>query len=82
MPEDFPPVVVEVWPDNWTSVQVFGALSTQWNVGPGGVIGLRYEAMPMVRDCFGISNDDWPEIFHDIRVMESAAVDLLRHKDG
>ena len=74
--------MVEVWPDNWASVQVFASLSTQWNVGPGGVVGLRYESMPVVRECFGIGADEWPEVFHNLRVMEAAAVELLRTKNG
>lgn len=81
-PEDFGPEVVEVWPDNWVTTQLFAALSTQWNVGMGGVVGLRYEAIPVARACFHISDEDWPDTFHDLRVMEAAAVKVLRENHG
>jgi hypothetical protein len=80
--EDFGPEWVEVWEDNWVTVQLFGSLSTQWNVGPGGVVGLRYETFPVVRACFNVDDEDWPDIFHDLRVMEAAAVELLRGRHG
>lgn len=75
-------MIVEVWPDNWTTVQVFDAMGTQWNVGPSGVVGLKYESIPIVRDSFDIPNEDWPEIFHGLRVMEGAVVEMSRKKNG
>ena len=33
----------ELWPDNAVAVNVFTAMSTQWNIGPGGAVGFLYE---------------------------------------
>src|SRR5512146_1127294 len=37
---------IEIWPDTMMSVCVFSAMLTQWNVGPGGDVGLNYASLP------------------------------------
>jgi hypothetical protein len=71
---------VEVWPDNWLSVNTFAALSTQWRVGVSGPIGLDYTAIPDVMRMTGVPRAEWPEVFDCIRVMEVAALRKLREK--
>lgn len=80
MPEDFPTVVVEVWPENWLPLQVFCAMRTQWNEGFNGRTGFRYEALREIRFAYGIKSADWPDVFDAIRVMEAAALELFREK--
>lgn len=64
----------EVWPDNWQTMQVFADLMSQWNVGMNGVIGLRYEALPLVLELHGIAAEQKREVFDGLRVMERAAI--------
>ena len=40
--------VAELWEENVPTVQIFDDMLTQWNVGPRGIVGLRYEALPVV----------------------------------
>lgn len=52
---------------------MFEALRTQWRVGSGGVVGLDYSAIHPVLRLLNVKRAEWPGIFEDIRVMESAA---------
>jgi hypothetical protein len=72
--------VTEVWPDNWLSVHVFDALSTQWRVGMSGAIGLDYNAIPPVLRMSEVPRKQWADLFADLRVMESAALQKMREK--
>jgi hypothetical protein len=78
-PEDYAEyeLVCEVWPDNWLSVVAFERMATQWRVHTGGPYGLDYAALPAVLQMVGIKRKQWPEVFDDIRVMESAALAKL-----
>lgn len=70
----------EVWPDNWPVLLVFDDLMSQWNVGMNGVIGLRYEALPLVLELHGIKRKRQLEMFDGLRVMERAAItEINRH---
>lgn len=55
-------------------MRVFADMMSQWNVGTGGVIGLRYEALPLVLEIHGIRRKRQRDIFDGLRVMERAAV--------
>jgi len=44
----------------------------------GGPIGIRPEAYREIRLALGIKNSDWREMYSDIRVMESAALEEMR----
>lgn len=58
---------------------MFAALGTQWNVGMNGVIGLRYEAIPIVLSEFGIKKKQRAEMMQSLRIMENEALQELRH---
>ena len=67
--EDDPGDVCKVWPENWTPVEVFAALATQWRVAPSGQrYGLDYGALPAVFDLLAV--EDRAEVFSALRVME------------
>ncbi|HRD90963.1 MAG TPA: DUF1799 domain-containing protein [Accumulibacter sp.] len=73
----------EVWPEHWQAVEVFAALQTQWAVGGmGGVIGLRYEVLPTVCDLLGVKKRRRRELFDALRLMESAALEVLTKRSG
>lgn len=61
-----------------TAVEVFADMLSQWNVGPGGVIGLRYEALPVVLDLRGIPPAERADAVAGLRVMERAALEHFR----
>ena len=65
---------VDVWPEHWTAVSAFSAMGTQWTVGMGGPIGLRYEALPVVLEMITVPRDEWPQVFACLRIMESEAL--------
>lgn len=68
------PAPHEVWPDCWQPLAVLRAMGTQWNVGPAGPIGLRYEALAEVWRCLGIKKADRQAVFADLQVMEREAL--------
>jgi hypothetical protein len=75
-PEDF-----LVWPENWQTVQVFIAMSTQWYVVSGmagdSVKGLNYAALPAVYEGLSIRKKDRPDIFAGLQQMEWAALKVM-----
>lgn len=64
---------IKVFPENWLTVQVFTAMLTQWNAGFSGVIGMRYEALPVVMNMLEIPKKERRNIFFGLSVMERAA---------
>jgi len=62
------------------AVDVFIAMSTQWRVGYVGATGLDYAALPMVMRMAGVLPGDRREVFDQVRVMEDAALSLMRKK--
>ena len=71
----------EVWPENWRAFELFNLLRTQWNVGYGGTVGLRYEAAYPLIDREAADADDWQHLFEDLRVLERGALDAINTKD-
>lgn len=69
-----------VFPDVWPSVGLFRDMNTQWRVGPGGVVGLDYNALDAVMKFRGIADDEISQRFDDIQIMESAAIELIRSR--
>lgn len=65
-----------MWPDCWSAVDAFMAMSTQWRVGPGGAVGLDYNVLPWVLQQIGLNDE--PDIFADLRIMEMAALNEMR----
>lgn len=82
-PEDYPEykTSVDVWPENWRAVVFFESLGLgSWNMGPGGPIGLKPESFKEIRLALEVADDEWPELFKQIRIMEQAALDEI-HKE-
>jgi hypothetical protein len=77
--DHFAPARVDVYPENWTAVRVFDALSTQWRVSMAGPTGLDYAALPVVFELLGI--DDRAAVFDDLRILERAALEELTRKN-
>jgi hypothetical protein len=67
-----------LWPENEATVTVFMAMNTQWQVGGmGGVLGLRYEALPTVLRLTQVPRADWPDVFSRLQVMEGEALRVM-----
>ncbi len=76
--DDLPATVVDVWPENEATLAVFAAMQTQWALASmGGVVGLRYEALPAVLDLLKIKKSARRDVFAGLRVMESEAMQVL-----
>jgi hypothetical protein len=68
---------LEVWPENWRVVEMFGSLATQWRTSFTGLIGLDYNVLFRVMDEEGIKGEEWQDFFSDIRVLEAAALEQM-----
>lgn len=73
---------VEVWPENWQTVDLFIAIATQWRIAMGGPTGLDYNVLFRMIDNLGLPSNDWKVAFDDIRVMESAALESMRQANS
>lgn len=70
--------VIHVWPENWAAVCFFADVPNgAWSVGPGGVTGLRPEALREVREALGISSDEWRSMYRDVMLMEAEALKAM-----
>lgn len=68
-----------VWPENMSTVEVFSAMGSQWNVDfHGNRLSLRYEALPVTMACCGIKKSQRRDVFQGVRIMERAALELFR----
>jgi hypothetical protein len=79
-PEDYEDDVVEVWPCCMATVLLFDAMSTQWRVGPSGVVGLDYGVLDLVVRRRGFQFDDEQQMFVDLQIMENGALLALHER--
>lgn len=77
MRADFDDGDFEVWPDNLPAINVLIAMATQWRSGPGGPIGLDYNVLPSVFRLQNIPRRAWPDVFDDVRTVESVALGMM-----
>ncbi|MCC2962180.1 DUF1799 domain-containing protein [Massilia sp. IC2-278] len=71
-----------LWPENVMAWAFFSAISTQWVVGPGGVVGLNYAGVHVVREAWQIKRKEWPSLFSAVQVMERATLAAWREKNN
>lgn len=79
-PEDYETDDVEIWPENDAAISVFCSLSTQWRVGAAGPVGLDYNVLFYRMDRMHLGEEDHQQLFDDIRVIESEALQILNQK--
>lgn len=70
----------ELWEENLEVVQIFGDMMTQWNVGMSGVVGMRYESLPVLMRFRSIPHDRRSDVFRCVQVMERAALEMIHGK--
>lgn len=68
---------VAVWPDNWSAVQLFARMRTQWRVGAGGAVGLDYNVLYRMMDRMSLAAEAYDGLEHDIQLMEDEVLALL-----
>lgn len=69
----------EVWPENWSAVDLFCRMSTQWRTTFAGMIGLDYGVLFRLLDRrYGDDADAWDQAFDDVGVMETATLQEMR----
>ena len=69
--------------ENWPAVRAFAAMGTQWRYRPAGMAGsvpagLDYGVVPDVLRLLGLKRKRWPVVFEQLRVMELAALEVMR----
>lgn len=73
-----------VYPCNWPTVLAFLRLSRSWSVATGmnGLIylGLRPEACESVLRMMRVPDSEQLEVFDGLRVMESAALEVMNRE--
>lgn len=75
------PDETEVYPDHWRPLQVVQSMGTQWVIGPTGrVVGLRYEALPIVFQMLQVPRGDRPEVFAVVQVLEAELLSIVRSR--
>lgn len=79
-PDDFPPVVVDIWPENEQAFDLFTALRTQWRIGFGGPTGLDYNVLHHRMDRLGLTPERYDELEGEVQILEHAALDELTRK--
>lgn len=79
-PDAFVGKPVLVWPENRRSVTAFLAMRTQWRYAAGGATGLDYSALPEIWRRVKVPPSDRDEVFHDVQVMEYAALDAMHEE--
>lgn len=67
----------KVWPIHFDVLQVFSSLITQWRVGAHGRTGIDYSVLPVVMDLHEINPTERKQMFADLKIMETAALEQL-----
>jgi len=71
--EDF-----KVWPDNWSIVEMFLRLQTQWRTAMNGLVGLDYAAAEWLFRLYEV--DDPRSLLEGLQVMEAAAISKMNER--
>ena len=72
---------VEIWPENWQSVNFFMEYCrTQWRIGMGGATGLDYTAVLASLRTLRLGREKSDQVFADVRIMEAAALEAIMTK--
>lgn len=75
----------DVYPENWSTVQVFRALQTQWEmkVGERAVyVGLKYESFPVGMVIAAVPGSERRLVYMGLQLMEFAALEVLNANKG
>ena len=66
-----------VWPDQMEAWAVYRSMNTQWNMGPRGPVGLRYETLPEIWRRVKVPPERRDEVFLDLQILEAASLNAM-----
>lgn len=69
-----------LWPENKPAFDVWQRLQTQWQVGPGGPVGLLYPGVEVVMARCGYHRKRADRLFLELQHMENAALAAWQEK--
>lgn len=78
--KDDSPAVFAIEPENDAAMRAFVSMETQWRVSVGMrkvYHGLDYNAIEPTLRLLALPPEDWPQIFLDLRILETEALPLL-----
>lgn len=82
-PEDYADDFFDVWPENWPATVVFLDIANQWRTDMTGPSALDYGVLFRRLDRLKLSDDDdWEQMFQDVRQLERGALAEIRKKTG
>lgn len=69
-----------VWPCNLDAYNVFSRAVSQWRTSGNTPIGIDYNVLPFLFDLVEAPTEKRLELFDKVRVMEDAALSLIREQ--
>lgn len=55
-------------------------MSGQWRMNPmGGPVAMDYTPLFLRMERMGLTDDEWTDLFHDVRACEGAALEQIRN---
>ncbi len=75
-PDDIP--ATEVFEENIPAFDLLCYMATQWSMGPGGAVGLKYEVAHHKLDRAKLEPDEYESRMDDLRVMEQVVLEVMR----
>jgi ABC-type thiamine transport system substrate-binding protein len=70
----------EIWEENWSVVEMFLRVQTQWRTTMNGVLGLDYGAVAWILRLYEVENQR--SMLEDLQVMEAAAMATLNDRNS
>ena len=70
----------EIWEENWSVVEMFLRVETQWRTTMNGVLGLDYGAVAWILRLYEVENQR--SMLEDLQVMEAAAMATLNDRNS
>ena len=70
----------EVWEENWSALEMFLRVQTQWRTTMSGVLGLDYTAVAWLLKLYEV--EDPRALLEDLQIMEAAAMMVLNSKEA
>lgn len=63
-------------------MRVFISMRTQWRTGMGGPTGLDYTVLPEMWRRLKVPHDERDAIFHDLQLLEIAALSAIHAEES
>ncbi len=67
-----------MWPENWDACALFFSIGNQWHFAMSGPAALDYGVLFHRMDRMRLNDDDYEQMFDDIRAIESGALSVYQ----